>query len=405
MSRVLLILPSQTYRAADFVDAARVLGAEVVVASDIRQAMAEQMGPRALKLDLDDASKAAGQIVEHAQHVPLDAVIAVDDRGVLAASLAAKSLGLVHNMPEAVAATRDKSRMRRVFEHAQLPQPGFRVVQAGDDVLATANELGFPVVVKPVALSASRGVIRVDDPRGLRETVRRVRAILAEAREDPLGPLLVERYVPGAEVALEGLLRRGELDVLAIFDKPDPLEGPYFEETIYVTPSRLPQNVQDRIALLVADAAAALRLREGPIHAEVRVDGEQLWMLELASRTIGGLCSRTLRFGLGMSLEELVLRHALKRPIGRLSRERDATGVMMLPIPKAGVLREVRGLEEARAVEGVFGVEITVPRGHQVRPLPEGDRYLGFVFARGARPQDVEHSLREAHSRLDVTIG
>ena len=247
-------------------------------------------------------------------------------------------------------------------------------------------------------------MIRADDPRAAAAAAARVRAILAEAGEDPEGPLLIERYVPGAEVAVEGLLRAGSLEPLAVFDKPDALEGPYFEETIFTTPSRLPGEIVAAVTRTTADACAALGLREGPVHAELRVSKGRVWMLELAARSIGGLCSRSLRFGVGVSLEEVILRHALGLPLGDLRREAAASGVMMLPIPRAGVLREVRGQDEARAVPGIAGLEISIGRDRPVRPLPEGDRYLGFLFARGETPAQVEHALRAAHARLEIDI-
>lgn len=406
MSRVLLILPSATYRAHDFVEAAAAMDAEVVVASEHRQALAGMMGDRALRVDLRDPERAAEAIVELAGRKPLDGVVAVDDQGVVAAALAARRLGLPHNLPEAVRATRDKARMRERLGDGGVPQPDFRVAGPDEDVVAAAEKVGYPCVVKPLSLSASRGVIRADDPAGAASAAARVRRILcdAEAGADAGEPLLVESYVPGTEVAVEGLLRGGRLEVLAIFDKPDPMEGPYFEETLLVTPSRLPAGIRAAVAETAADAAAALGLVEGPVHAELRVHDGRPVVLELAARSIGGLCSRTLRFGMGVNLEELILRHALGLPLSDLRREAAASGVMMLPIPSSGILEEVRGLEAARAVPGVSGVEITVGPGRSVRPLPEGDRYLGFVFARGGTPEEVERSLRAAHAALHVRI-
>jgi biotin carboxylase len=259
-------------------------------------------------------------------------------------------------------------------------------------------------VVKPVSLSASRGVIRADDPAGAVAAAGRVRAILDGDGHPPDEPILVEAYVPGEEVAVEALLRNGGLEVLAIFDKPDPLTGPYFEETLYVTPSRLPAPAQAEVARSVGAAAAAIGLTEGPVHAELRIDPEgRPWILELAARTIGGLCARTLRFAAGVTLEELVLRHALGLPIDP-RRERVAAGVMMLPIPAAGRLAAVRGQDEARAVPHITALEISIPLGGPVRPLPEGDRYLGFLFARSQTPEEVETALRTAHALLDVEI-
>ena len=402
--RILLLLPTATYRASDFLAASRALDAEVVVASERRQAMSKMVGDRALVVDFSRPEVAAEAIVQRAKETPLDAVVGVDEQGVLVAALAAGRLGLTGNPPEAVAATTNKITMRKAFAAANLPQPGHRIAGPDADVGRLAGELGFPCVLKPVSLSASRGVIRADDPAEAAAAARRVRAILAEAGQSSDAPLLIERYVSGVEVAVEGLLRRGILEILAVFDKPDPLEGPYFEESIYVTPSRLPAETLEAVSRLTAAAATALGLLEGPIHAELRIDSNRVWILELAARSIGGLCSRSLRFGIGLSLEELILRHALEMPLNDLSHKSEASGVMMLPIPKAGVLREVRGQAEARTVPGVDGLEISIPLGRSVRTLPEADRYLGFLFAHGETPEGVEHALRSAHERLEIVI-
>jgi biotin carboxylase len=404
VTRVLLVLPSATYRAPDFLAAAAKLGAEVVVASEHRQAMSREMGDRSITIPLRQPEMAADAIVELAERSPIDAIVAVDDGGTRTAAAASARLGLRGNPPEAVALARDKAAMREAFARAGVPQPEFRVFEPGADIAALAGEIGCPCVVKPLTLSGSRGVIRANDARAAADAAERIRSILADAGEDPAGPLLVERFVPGAEVALEGLMRGGRLEVLALFDKPDPLDGPYFAETIYVTPSRLPAEVAARVEEVAAGAAAALGLQEGPVHAELRVDGEAVTMLELAARSIGGLCARSLRFGLGLSLEEVILRHALGLPLDHLRREELASGVMMLPIRRGGTLREVRGQERARAVEGIAGLEISIAPGRPLRPLPEGDRYLGFIFAKAETPEQVEAALRKAHGELEVEV-
>lgn len=401
-------MPTATYRATDFTAAARVLGVEVVVASEHRQALDRLMPDRAVVVPLDDPGAAADVIAALHERAPVDAVVGVDDQGVLAAAYASARLGLRHSPAAAVAVTLDKVAMREAFVTAAIPQPDFRIAGASDDVGELANEIGTPVVVKPVSLSASRGVIRADSPHEAARTAERVRRILAMAGEDPDGPLLVERFVAGTEIAVEGLVREGTLHVLAVFDKPDPLDGPSFEETLYVTPSRVPSATRIAVEHATRDAVGALGLTEGPIHSEFRIGREALapdvTVLEVAARTIGGLCSRALRFGLGVSLEELVLRHALALPIADFARERGAAGVMMLPIPVAGTLGDVEGIDSARAIPGIEGVEITVPRGRHIQPLPEGDRYLGFLFARGDTPDAVERALRAGHAVLDVHI-
>jgi biotin carboxylase len=363
-----------------------------VVGSEHRQAMSDSMGDRAVTLSLSQPDRAADQIEDLHGRAPLDAIVAVDDGGTRAAALAGQRLGLRANTPEAVARARDKRAMRAALAEAGVAQPAF-----GDDPM----QVGFPCVLKPLTRSGSQGVIRADTPDDAAAAAERIRAILG----DPEAELLVERFVPGEEVAVEGLLTRGELEVLAIFDKPDPLDGPYFEETIYVTPSRKPPDVLDEVHRLTAQAAAALGLTEGPMHAELRIDDAGApTVLELAARSIGGLCSRSLRFGLGVSLEDVILRHALGRPPDHLRREKWASGVMMLPIPRAGTLNEVRGQDEARATPHIAGLEISIARGKPVVPLPEGDRYLGFLFAKAETAEQVEAALREAHAKLQVEI-
>jgi biotin carboxylase len=404
LDRLLLILPSATYRAPDFLAAARELGVVVTVASERRAAMSAAMGERALTLRLSDPAMAAEQIAQRARDTPFAAVVGVDDQGVMAAALGAERLGLPHNPPGAVARTRDKAAMRGALAEAGVAQPRFALLPCGADVAVVVRDVGLPCVVKPLGLSGSRGVIRADDAEQARSVAERVRGIQAAAHRSGGAPLLVESYLPGVEVAVEGLLRSGRLEVLAIFDKPDPLEGPYFEETLYVTPSRLPAAVLAEVEVLTAGAARALGLREGPIHAELRVDGDRVSVLELAARSIGGLCSRALRFGAGLSLEQVILRHALGLSLDGVARESTAAGVMMIPIPGAGVLRAVDGQADARAVPGIGGLEITIAQGRPVVPLPDGDRYLGFVFARAASPDAVERSLRAAHGRLRIRI-
>jgi biotin carboxylase len=421
MTRVLLVLPTATYRAADFLSAASAMEVEVVVASDQPQALRETMGDRALHVDLDRPESTAAAIVELAARLPLDAVVGVDDQGVLPAAMAAERLHLPHNPPAAAALTRDKAAMRAALSRGGVPQPAWALVEPGDDGVEAARRLGFPVVVKPTGLAASQGVIRVDDPGGAARTVARVRSIIDAERGTKQEPVLLERYVSGDEVAVEGLLSDGALSVLAVFDKPDPLEGPYFEETIYVTPSRHPPEVIASVERVTASACAALGLAEGPIHAELRLaPGEapsgqmppgdleaappRPVLLEVAARSIGGLCSRTLSFGTGLSLEQVILAHALRQPPADLTRAGEAAGVMMLPIASSGVLRSVRGQEEAREVPGIVGVEVSIAPGRRVQALPEGNRYLGFLLARGPTPEQVETTLRAAHATLEVTI-
>ncbi len=421
--RLALVLPTASYRAAELLEAAARLGVDVLVVSERRQAFASRRPERFLEVDLEDPDSAAEAIVAAGD---VSGVLSVDDQGLLTAAVAAQRLGLRHSDPAAVAATRDKVAMRRLLDAAHVPQPEFAVVpvsaahESGDGaegvaVAAAAARLGYPVVVKPPTLSGSRGVIRADDEPGAALAAGRARAVLRQAGEPASTPLLVESFVPGREIALEGLLRNGVLEVLAIFDKPDPLDGPFFEETIYVTPSRLPTWTQAQAREVLGAACRAIGLREGPVHAEARVredaqsgeaEGEgEVVVIEVAARTIGGRCAKALRFATGASLDELVVAHALGIDAPRLpEREGSAAGVLMIPIPQSGRLAGVDGVDDVRAMPGVSGVELTIPRGSIVQALPEGDRYLGFVFARAASPEGVETTLRAAKAMLTVRV-
>ena len=407
--RVLLLMPTSTYRAADFVDAGIRLGADVVVGTDRRQTLQDAVPGSTLTLDFQDTPASAREVAEFAERHPLVCVVGVEDETTELAAEICRILGLPHNSVEAVRAARDKYQTREILERAGIRVPRYRKIAANEDPVALAQGLAFPCVIKPLFLSASRGVIRCDNPRELARSWERLWKILAEPEVRRKGGesadwILVESYLPGVEVAVEALLIHGEMRALALFDKPDPLEGPYFEETLYVTPSRLPETAQREILRSTALAAAALGLREGPIHAELRVDEGLAWPLEVAPRSIGGLCSRTLRFGAGISLEELILRHALGLEVGSLEREKKAAGVMMIPIPRAGRLMRFEGADAAGAVPGVESVVQSIPTGQAVLPLPEGSRYLGFIFVRGEEPGFVEAALREAYRRLQIVI-
>ena len=415
--RLLLLLPTATYRATAFVEAAHRLGVALTVASELPSTFEQAQPDRLLTLDFSDPERAAQQAYQFARTLPIAGVIGVDDTAAVVAAAIAERLGLKGNPVSAALAARDKHLQRSELARRGVPVPRFELHGLGEDVLDLAARVRYPCVLKPLRLSASRGVIRADDPPGFVAAFARLRQILEQPEVAACGGwaryVLVEDFVPGPEVALEGLVIEGRLHVLGLFDKPDPLDGPFFEETIYLTPSRVPEPARQAIVECGQAAAAALGLREGPIHAELRYNATGPWLIELAARPIGGRCSAVLRFAAGeggrgtgpASLEELIIRHALGMPLPTLEREERAAGVMMIPVPGAGVLREVRGITEARAVPLVEDVVITAHPGQALVPWPEGSRYPGFIFARGETSEAVEAALRAAHRRLAFVIG
>ena len=416
MPRVLLLLPPATYRADAFLDAAERMGLAVTIAADATWPLFRRP-PDFIPLDLQNHASAVGPVLEYASQRPIHVVIGVDDATAVLAARLAEALRLPHNSVLSVSAARNKAIMRQRLRDGGVPVPPFSVSSIEADANAIGQQASYPCVLKPLILSASCGVIRANTPSEFTAAFERIVALLARlglsdgaTQQDTFTDadgghhVLVETFIPGVEVALEGLLTDGQLRVLALFDKPDPLDGPYFEETIYVTPSRLPATVQTEIAKTAGQAAVALGLTEGPIHGEFRINDHGVWVIEVAARSIGGRCSRTLRFAAGTSLEELILRHALRQSLPSLDRT-DAAGVMMLPIPRAGVLQAIAGEDDARAVPGIEEVSITATVGQQLVPLPEGTRYLGFLIARAADPAGVEEALRTAHRHLQFAIG
>ena len=395
------MLPTTTYRTAAFVEAARQIGVELTVASEEPSALQATSLGGLITLPLNDPQRSATEAFLFAQRYPLAAVVGVDDDTAIVAAVIAQRLGLKGNPVHAMQAARDKHQQRELLARAGVPIPRFMLRGLNEEPAEIARIVTYPCVVKPLRLSASRGVMRADNVQGFMKAQNRLRSIVGE----PEATFLIEEFIPGYEVALEGLVVNRRMHVLAIFDKPDPLDGPFFEETIYVTPSQVPAALQKAIVDCAERAVRALGITEGPIHAELRYNERGPWLIELAARPIGGRCSAVLRFGdKGVALEEIILRHALGMPIPSLQRERQAAGVMMIPIPGAGTLQEVRGVAEAQAVPLIEDVQITAHPGERLVPFPEGSRYPGFIFARGETPAVVEAALRDAHGRLEFVI-
>lgn len=404
MKRVLLLLPTTSYRNEAFLAAGGAIGVEIITAADYCHQLAPEWGlAPMMAVHFDRPLEAAETILQSLGHKP-DAVLAVDDSGVELAAVLNERIGLPANPPQAVRRLRDKLAFRQLQREREFPCPGFHHLPNGVNPDSLLASIKFPAVVKARRLSGSRGVIRADNADEYRQAVARVRGIQNKADRDAaeLG-LIVEDFIPGSEHALEGMIENRELTTLALFDKPDPLEGPYFEETIYVTPSRLPRVTQAEILLAVQRACRLAGLVCGPVHAEMRVNGEGVWLLEVAARSIGGLCGRVLNHALGMPLEELILRQAVGEAFP-ISTTPEATGVMMIPIPMRGIYQGVHNFEAALAVPGISEIRIAAEPGQILIPPPEGANYLGFIFSRTATPLEAEMALRLAQLRLAFDI-
>jgi hypothetical protein len=414
--RVLVFAGKLGYQTRSFDAAARKLGVELAFVTDRCHQLEDPWGDRAIAVHFESPEAAAYTVMAEVRRSgeSVDGILALGDRPAVAAAYVARGLGLQYNHPASVEACRSKLRMREVFRDAGLRVPWFRVVALQPAPEPALLGISYPCVLKPLSLSASTGVIRANNREEFLAAAGRVRRVLESpeilsSREANLDQMMVEGYIPGREVAVEGLLSDGQLRVLAIFDKADPLEGPFFEETIYVTPSRVGEAQLSEIKRCAADAVRALGLSQGPVHAEFRINEEGVWPLEIAPRPIGGLCARALRFANEASdevigLEELLLRHAAEMPVGDWEREAAASGVMMIPVPASGVLESVEGEESARATRHIVGLEITARLHDYIAAWPEGSSYLGFLFANAETADEVESALREAHRKLGFAI-
>src|SRR5713226_6182875 len=412
--RLLLFTGKLGYQTRSFEEAALKLGVELVYVTDRCHQLEDPWGDRAIAVHFENPEEAAYTVMESLRGQNVDGILALGDRPAVAAAYVARGLGVAYNHPAAVEACRNKLRMREVFRDAGLRVPWSRGVALRPAPEPALLGISYPCVLKPVSLSASQGVVRANHREEFLAAAERVRRVLESpevlaSREAYLDEMIVEGYIAGKEVAVEGLLVDGTLRVLAIFDKPDPLEGPYFEETIYVTPSRLPEAQQREIERCAAEAVRALGLSHGPVHAEFRINEEGVWPREVAPRPIGGLCARALRFvgdasDEAIGLEELLLRQAVEMPFENWKREAAASGVMMIPVPSSGVLESVEGAELARAIPHIVGLEITARLHDYIAAWPEGASYFGFLFARAEAPEDVEGALRAAHGKLQFAI-
>ncbi|MGB6684069.1 MAG: ATP-grasp domain-containing protein [Candidatus Acidiferrum sp.] len=410
MPRLLIFTAKLGYQTRSFDEAARKLGVDLVFVTDRCHQLEDPWGDRAIPVHFESPDAAASAVLQSVRRQNIDGILALGDRPAVAAAYVARGLGILYNHPASVEACRSKLRMREVFREAGLHVPWFKSVSLHPAPEPSLLGISYPCVAKPLSLSASQGVVRANSREEFIAAASRIQRLLESpeiraTREPNLDQILVEEYIPGREVAVEGLLTDGKLRILAIFDKPDPLEGPYFEESIYVTPSRLADAQQREIERSAADAVRALGLSHGPIHAEFRVNEDGVWPLEVAPRPIGGLCARALKFApdaasQSIGLEELLLRHAIGLPGGDWPREQSASGVMMIPVPKSGVLEKIEGEEAARSVPNITGLEITARLHDYIAAWPEGSSYLGFLFASAQTPAEVEDAIRAAHAKL-----
>ena len=402
---ILLIAPHGSYRTMRYLQAASRSGLDVIIVSESEHSIVSAYA-QGIHVQFDLPEEALQTILTAIEGSDVLAVIGTDDSVIELAAQTAQHLGLAHNALAAARLARRKDLAREVLQTHSVPMPKYQRVELATLINQTGSEFAFPVVIKPLSLSASRGVIRVNNNAELIAAAQRIDKLLSQQSElEPIErqQILVEEYIHGDEIAVEGIVDKGKFRLLTIFDKPDPLYGPFFEETYYITPTRLTTQQVDRVTCIVQQACEAYGIETGPIHAECRIRNQDIYLIEMAARTIGGLCSDILEYGLGCSIEEIVLQQAM----GRLSKKTfssTAAGVMMIPIPERGILKRIEGLLEAQKIEFIEDINIQLRDGYELVPLPEGNSYLGFIFAKAPDVEQVETALRRAYGCLKIVV-
>lgn len=400
---IVLVAPPDSYRVAPYISAAKSLGVSIIIASRGEHSLVNEISD-GLHIDLDSPDSAIKTIVENAEQYNITGIVAADDRATEIAAQAAKLLNLPHNPPQAVHLTRWKHKARQALSKASLPVPDFWITSFENISKDNISGITFPCVIKPLNLSASRGVIRCNTIEDLKKAATRIKAIVEKYSEpESIEKVLIEEFIPGKEIAVEAILRKGKLIPITIFDKPDPLDGPYFEETFYISPAEIDKGTRNKVYSIIEQACLAYGLETGPIHAELRINDDGIYIIEIAARTIGGECAKLLEYASGKSLEALVIEYALGINSDVVDLQ-SAAGVLMIPTPRSGILRRVEGVLKAQAVKNIESVTIAIREGHELVTLPEGASYLGFIFATGESANEVETALREAQSQLTIVV-
>ncbi len=395
---LLLIAHPNSYRIAPYIKAANRMGVNVTVASEGKHSLISEIAS-GLHITFDQPRQTVATILQAHKQTPFSGILGSDDHTVELAAMVAELLQLPHNSPRAAFCSQRKDIARAELALSACPVPLHCLIDLQQPLQKQMAGLPWPCVIKPLNMSASRGVIRADNEAAFMAACQRIKPIIQENQHDfTRHHVLVEEYIDGVEIAFEGYLHNAQLHPITIFDKPEPLIGPFFEETIYVTPSRLEADLQAKILQRVQQACDAYGLTTGAVHAECRIDERDIWILEVASRTIGGDCARMLD-NKNFSIEELAISLAIDAPI-KAELPDQARGVMMIPIKEKGLLKRVEGLLAARDVPHIDQVEMIIPPGHEMIPLPEGNQYSGYIFASGQTPEQVTAAIKQAYAKL-----
>lgn len=411
MDRWVIVFVSSECRAAmGPLAAAKARHFKTLVAATSRPCVDDDLVDRFLRIPDRSSKEVAAYVERQCEGLLVSGVLASDDWDVVAAAMIADKLGLRFVGVETALAATNKFLMRQRLRNGGAVVPDFQCFAIGDNAGEIAKSLRFPVVIKPTYGQGSLGVIRADTVDEFEKAFQYTSRIIVDldmrpsAVRDRSG-ILVEQYIPGEEYTVELLMHEGKPYSLAVFEKPDPLEGPYFEEGIYVTPIRRDEKIRSLLVEAAIRGSRALGIETGPCHCELRLSGELPYILEIAARPIGGFCSQVFADLMGFDLHDLVLQNAVGLPVMPPPiADGVALGVMMLPVPGRGNLARVSGVDRALDIDGIMSVKIHVEAGSRILPYPEQSCYIGTVLATGSSADEVVARLKSAAKAVSFEL-
>ena len=381
MKKLLLVIPENSYKSNDFVTSAEKLDLDFLVITDSQQVFGQFSDTviiHGFDEELENDVKEKLQDVTH--------ILPVDHSALKFSAYLVDLLKAKGNNTKSINTAMNKFESRNIFNSISEIKIQNAIVNKIEDIEIFINENGTSVL-KPIYGTASKSVIKVES---FQENKAEVEKLMQDCSDQDL---IIEEFVDGSEYALEGNLINSELNKIVIFDKPINYKEPYFEESIYIAPTEIPDKTQKEIVNLIGKACKKLGLENGPVHVEFKIHNKEIFIIEINPRMIGGLCSRCLSFGLfKTSLEEIALHAFLNNELKSIDLLSNFVGVLMIPTPISGKFISINK-NELESIPNVSGVEITVSENSNLLEPPFGDKYLGFVFSQGDSKEKVMESL------------
>ena len=392
MKKLLLVIPENSYKSNDFVVAAEKLGIDFLIITDSEQVSSKFSDTVIINKFDAELNKNNLKKLKDVTHV-----LPVDHSALKFSGYLVDLLEVKGNKLESINLSMNKYESRKIFNSLLDIKVNNEIIKNIDDVNTFINKNGTSVL-KPIYGTASKSVLKINNVEKNKEQIEK---LMQDCFDQDL---VIEEYIDGKEYALEGTIINSELKKIVIFDKPVEYKHPYFEESIYITPSELSSEAEKRVVSIVDKACKKIGLEDGPVHVEFKINENQIFIIEINPRMIGGLCSRCLSFGLfKVSLEEIILHAFMNNELKNIELLNNYVGVLMIPTPKSGKFISINK-EELEKIPNISNVEITVPEGSDLLEPPYGDKYLGFAFSQGIDKKTVNESLLTAMNLANPII-